>query len=104
MHIDGKFDGNINSTNIVTIGKTGYAKGEIKAGSLIVSGVFEGNVDCDVVEILPDGRIKGKILSKEIVIERKGFFEGESRKKETENVLTKQNTQNHEHKDTKVEK
>jgi cytoskeletal protein CcmA (bactofilin family) len=89
LHIDGRFDGNIKSTNVVTIGKTGYAKGEIKSSSLIVSGVFEGNVDCDIVEILPDGRIKGKILSKELVIEKKGFFEGESKKKEAEGVIKK---------------
>lgn len=89
LHIDGRFDGNIKSTNVVTIGKTGYAKGEIKSSSLIVSGIFEGDVDCDIVEILPDGRIKGKILSKELVIEKKGFFEGESKKKENQEGIVR---------------
>jgi cytoskeletal protein CcmA (bactofilin family) len=89
LHIDGKFDGNIKSNNVVTIGKSGYAKGNVSASNFIVSGIFEGNIDCNVVEILPGGIIKGKIVSEELIIEKKGFFEGESIKKKSDGVVGK---------------
>jgi putative ABC transport system permease protein len=67
LHIDGKFEGNIKSNNVVTIGKSGYAKGNVSASNFIVSGIFEGDIDCSVVEVLPGGIIKGKIVSNEII-------------------------------------
>ena len=81
VHIDGSIEGNIKSTNVVTIGKSGKALGEISAISLIVSGEFDGTADCESVEILPGGYIKGKIITGELIIEKQGFFEGESKKK-----------------------
>jgi cytoskeletal protein CcmA (bactofilin family) len=90
LHIDGKFEGNIKSNNVVTIGKSGYAKGNVSASNFIVSGIFEGDIDCSVVEVLPGGIIKGKIVSNELIIEKKGFFEGESIKKKSDGVLASQ--------------
>jgi cytoskeletal protein CcmA (bactofilin family) len=89
LHIDGKFQGDIKSNNVVTIGKTGYAKGIVTASNFIVSGIFEGDIDCNVVEILPGGIIKGKIISEELIIEKKGFFEGESIKKKSDGIVGK---------------
>ena len=57
------------------------AKGEIFAKKVIVSGVFEGNIESDVIEILSGGKVVGKILYKELMIEQKGIFIGESLKK-----------------------
>ncbi|MGP1580893.1 MAG: bactofilin family protein [Wolinella sp.] len=82
LHIDGEFEGTIRSKNGVTIGKDGSVGGEIYAERLIVSGNFKGLCDCDVIEILPQGRIDGEIITKELVIERKGRFVGESKIKE----------------------
>ncbi len=79
LHIDGEFEGNIHSKNTVMIGKNGFVKGNIYAQKLIVSGKFEGNTQSSVVEILPMGRIEGKIITPEFVIERKGVFIGESK-------------------------
>ena len=82
VHIDGKIEGSIKSTTVVTIGKSGKVKGEINSHDLIVSGLFEGTADCNTIEILPGGHIKGKIITNELIIEKQGFFEGESFKKE----------------------
>lgn len=82
VHIDGKINGSIKSTTVVTIGKSGKVKGEIYSRDLIVSGLFEGTADCNTIEILPNGHIKGKIITNELIIEKQGFFEGESFKKE----------------------
>jgi cytoskeletal protein CcmA (bactofilin family) len=84
LHIDGEVSGQVNSNNIVTIGKSGVLKAELKAHKLIVSGFFEGNADCDSIEILAGGKYLGKILARELMIESKGQFEGESKIKKSE--------------------
>ncbi|CBG40256.1 Ccm2-related protein [Helicobacter mustelae] len=79
MHIDGEFEGNIHSKNTVMIGKSGHVHGNIVSQKLIVSGKFEGIAESEVVEILPMGKIEGKVITPEFVIERKGIFIGESK-------------------------
>jgi len=79
LHIDGEINGQIFSNNVVTIGKTGRFKGDMRAYKLIVSGHFEGTVDSDTVEILENGTIIGKVLSRDFMIESKAHFEGESK-------------------------
>ena len=83
MHIDGEFEGIVKSQKNVTIGKTGIVKGDIFSDKLIISGAFTGNVDSDIVDVLPNGKLYGKVLANEFVIERGGFFEGESKTKDT---------------------
>ncbi|MCE3036266.1 bactofilin family protein [Helicobacter anatolicus] len=79
LHIDGDFEGNIYSKNTVMIGKTGNVLGNIFAQKLIVNGKFNGVAESSVVEILPTGRIEGRVITPEFVIERKGVFVGESK-------------------------
>ncbi|MDN5376738.1 MAG: hypothetical protein PWQ42_34 [Sulfurospirillum sp.] len=79
LHVDGEVKGQINSKSIVTIGKNGKVSGEIVASRLIVNGLFEGNANCDGVEVLEGGTFLGKVLSKELMIEAKAHFEGESK-------------------------
>ncbi len=83
LHIDGIFEGLIKSENNVTIGKTGVVKGDIFSDKLIVSGAFTGKVDSDIVDVLPTGKVYGNVLANEFVIERGGFFEGESKTKDS---------------------
>lgn len=79
LHVDGVVTGQINSKSIVTIGKGGKVSGEIIANRLIINGLFEGNADCDGVEVLAGGTFLGKVVSKELMIEAKAQFEGESK-------------------------
>ncbi len=81
LHIDGIIEGTVQSTNVVTIGSKGVIKGEIFAEKLIVSGEFDGNADCKEIDILAGGKIVGDIISKNLVIETNGFFEGSSKVK-----------------------
>ena len=81
LHIDGYVDGKIKVGDIVSIGKKGIAKGEIFSKKVIVSGLFEGNIESDLIEILSGGKVVGKIIYKELIIEQKGVFIGESIKK-----------------------
>lgn len=79
LHVDGEVLGQIHSKSIVTIGKSGKMSGEITANRLIVNGIFEGEANCDGVEVLAGGTFLGKVISKELMIEAKAQFEGESK-------------------------
>ncbi len=79
LHVDGEIVGKIISESIVIIGKQGKISGEIHASRLIINGLFEGNAECDNVEVLEGGKFIGKVVSKELIIEAKAIFEGESK-------------------------
>jgi len=79
LHVDGEVAGEIHSQSIVTIGKGGKVNGSIFANRLIVNGYFEGEANCDGVEVLAGGKFLGKVISKELMLEAKAEFEGESR-------------------------
>lgn len=81
VHIDGEFEGTILSKDSVMVGKSGLLKGEIQSVSVSVSGNLIGNVNANLVEIKPHGRIEGTVSTQEFVIERKGIFMGESKRK-----------------------
>lgn len=78
LHVDGVLEGEIFSNSIVVIGSKGHIEGTLKAKKLIVSGTFSGDVDCDSIQILAGGSIKGNVVSEELVIEAKATFEGKS--------------------------
>ena len=86
LHIDGEIAGKVFSDSVITIGKQGCICGEVIAPHLIVNGVFEGSADCDHVEVLEGGKFLGKVLSKELVIEARAIFEGESKLKVEETL------------------
>ncbi|WQU73910.1 polymer-forming cytoskeletal protein [Helicobacter pylori] len=81
LHVDGELEGVVYSKSTVVIGQTGSVVGEIFANKLVVSGKFTGTVEAEVVEIMPLGRLDGKISSQELVVERKGILIGETRPK-----------------------
>ncbi len=89
LHVDGEITGEINSKSVVTIGKSGKIKGTVVANRLIINGLFEGDADCDGVEVQTGGMFLGKVTSKELIVEAKAKFEGESRiKKDDETTKT----------------
>ena len=78
LYVDGSFEGVINSTKEVNVGKNGHVKGDIITQRLIVQGYVEGSVNAARVEIRSIGRVTGTIESEELIIESKGVFEGNS--------------------------
>lgn len=83
LNIDGYLAGNINSASGITIGRSGRIEGSIVSERLVVSGLFKGEVDSTIVEILSGGRIEGNILSANLLIEDGGIFEGISKRKDS---------------------
>ena len=78
LHIDGEFEGEVNSKSIVKIGKAGLLKSNLKAQKLIVTGRFVGTADCDQIELISGGEAEGKLISSGLVIDTNSSFQGES--------------------------
>ena len=78
MHIDGEFEGEVNSKSIVKIGQAGLLKSTLKAQKLIVTGKFVGTADCDSIELVSGGEAEGKLISSGLVIDSSSSFQGES--------------------------
>jgi cytoskeletal protein CcmA (bactofilin family) len=90
IHIDGEVDGSILVDNIVVIGKSGIVNGDIEANEIISSGIINGNVKCDSLEVLETstikeriearkvqvkGKIQGDVICDGLIIEENGFVE-----------------------------
>lgn len=63
----------------MSIGVQGEVKGYIKARNIVLSGVLEGRVACERIDILASGKLIGELISGEMTIEAGGKFIGESR-------------------------
>ncbi len=79
MHIDGRIDGVIDSQYDLSIGTQGEVKGYVKARTIVLSGVLEGKVACERIDILSTGKLIGELVSGEMSVEAGGKFIGESR-------------------------
>ena len=90
FHLDGKMDGSLASQGDVAIGRSGRFKGEIQAKRVLVSGVLDGKVDADRLEIVASGQVSGEIKVRELVIESGGQFIGASHVKKHDAPQLKQ--------------
>lgn len=76
-HIDGEFDGCIQSLDSVFIGKSGLVSGSIKARHVNVAGRLSGEVCCETLHIERGGQVNALVISKEMSIDPAGHFIGE---------------------------
>lgn len=75
--LDGKFDGEILSGDILIIGETATVNAGISVSILVVDGMVSGNVSATgKIEINSTGKLYGKITTPTLVIEEGGFFDG----------------------------
>jgi len=79
LHVDGRIDGRIESAFDLSIGTQGQVKGYVKARTIVLSGVLEGRVACERIDILASGKLIGELVSGELTVEAGGKFIGESR-------------------------
>ena len=78
LHIDGRIDGIIDSGYDVSIGESGHVTGLIKAKQIVLSGILEGKVACESIEILATGKLIGELICGEFTLETGGKFIGQS--------------------------
>lgn len=74
--VDGTFEGVIESDYGLAVGAHGKVKGLIKASHVVVTGVLEGKVVCEHLEILSSGKFIGELVAGDISIEKGAKFIG----------------------------
>ena len=69
IRIDGHYEGEINSDNLIIITETGYFNGDMKCRELQLQGKGEGTVMCtSLMQLSATGSFKGNIATKDIVL------------------------------------
>ena len=77
VRIDGKFEGQIFTSDTLIIGETGHLIAEISAGTIICMGRVEGTlIASKKVEIHANSRVIGNIKSPALYIELGGVLDG----------------------------
>lgn len=77
--VDGKIEGDIQSTGNLTIGENARIKAEVKTGSVIVYGKVHGNlIAVERVELKASAEVVGDIKAKVLTIEAGAIFVGKS--------------------------
>ena len=78
--LDGKFDGEIFSGDMLIIGETATVNTEINVSTLVIDGKVSGNVSATgKIEIHATGKLYGNITTPTLVIEQGGLFHGTCR-------------------------
>ncbi|MUK88177.1 polymer-forming cytoskeletal protein [Ornithinibacillus sp. L9] len=90
LRIDGKIYGEVECSGDVFIGKDGYAEPSIKAKNIVISGEVNGDVvTSEKIHIQPSGKLSGSAISKGIIIEDGGVFNGNSTIEESDATSSK---------------
>ena len=77
LHVDGRLKGDITSSGVLTVGRPGNVKAQIKVGSVSVDGKIEGNIEAqDRIELRATAQIFGDIKGSRLVIEEGVTFVG----------------------------
>jgi len=67
IHIDGTIHGDIDVEQSVVIGEKGSVYGNVKSKKVVVSGLLEGSIVCENLEVTIKGRISDNIKAKTII-------------------------------------
>ena len=77
VRIDGKFSGEIISTDTLIIGEGAEVKANLQIGTLTCLGDYQGDAKASkAVELKAPAKVRGNITTASIVIERGVFFDG----------------------------
>ena len=59
IYVAGKVEGNIESTALITVGENGQVIGSMKAKKIIISGLLNGKIETDELELISGGKVQG---------------------------------------------
>jgi len=80
VRLDGRFIGEIRSSDTLVVGDSGEVEGDIFVGSLILSGSFKGNiVATERIELSAPAQVEGVLEAPLLKIDEKVIFNGEIR-------------------------
>lgn len=76
-YLAGEFEGNLELSALLIIGKTGKFTGTAKVNEAVIEGHFEGNLTAsEKVDINDTGHFVGEVLTPSVKVSDKAFFEG----------------------------
>jgi len=77
LRIDGDFDGEMDASGTVVVGKDGFLKGDFKAKDAVIGGKLIGNLTAQQkIELQSGAHVEGNLHCKGIVIEHDVYFDG----------------------------
>ena len=80
LMLNGRFKGDISSSDTLIIGEKGKVTGDIRTGQLFVSGEIVGSVSCtERVELKRTARVFADVEAPLVVVEEGVLFEGHCR-------------------------
>ena len=83
--LNGKFRGELFSSDTLLVGETGQAEAEVQVGIAIVSGQITGNIIArERVELRSTARVYGDIVTPVLVLEEGVVFDGRCKMKSEE--------------------
>jgi cytoskeletal protein CcmA (bactofilin family) len=88
IQVDGIVEGQLHIEGVMVVAESGRVKGEVFAKQLIVNGILEGDCHAEQIQILANGRVKGKVWSNNLSIEPGGKFFGETAELPEKEVVT----------------
>lgn len=92
LRVDGVIEGNVQADFLI-IGKTGSVKGDIFVRGVEVNGSVEGTIKAEeVVEIRPEGTVRGDIYTVKLIISEGALFAGHSYMRRPGEVIEESNS------------
>jgi len=77
VRIDGHFIGDVDLEGYLQIGETGIIEGDLKVSYALIAGVVYGNIVCRAtVQLAPTAKVRGNIMSNNIIIDEGAVFYG----------------------------
>ena len=77
IRIEGKFEGDINSEDVVIVSETGYFKGTVKCREFDLQGEADGSITCtELMRFALSGKFRGDVTTANIDIKPGSDFDG----------------------------
>ncbi len=77
VRIDGRFSGEVKTSDVLVVGESAVVKAELDVGTIIINGEVNGNIRArNSVEIHAPGRLRGNVETPRLVIDAGVIFEG----------------------------
>lgn len=77
VRIDGKYNGQIQTKDLLVVGEGAKVTADISAGHVIINGTVEGTIRATtLVELHPPARVKGSIEAPALSMDKGVIFEG----------------------------
>ena len=94
VRLDGDIDGNLETDGNVIIGDNARIRGDVKAKSVIISGIVVGNIIAqEGIKILSEAAVLGDVISHKVQIDDKATFNGKCISIKDEELFEKESAQ-----------